>query len=393
MKQKPKKIVVCLDVRHRASQEVIAGILRFAATRPEWILQMRGNHPSNDGFAIDDDWRPDGMIIDSSWTTREGKRLIAAPSLRGIIFTSTIPPNDCQVPHEVLTTDDRALAVSAMKLFLRHGLSNFAFVGAGREERWSVARRRFFENALKDAGYPLAVYRPVRSSSRKWKAEFAALSGWIAKLPKPCGILAAHDQRAKHVLDVCRLTGIKVPEQVQVMGIDDEEYICEQTVPSLSSVIPDFERGGFAAAEALNSMLAGRQLKTHRLKIPLQGITERLSTTDISGSGTRVSRAQDFIRLNATRHITVAMVAKASGGSVRLLEKNFKKVVGHGVCKEIQLQRLELVKKMLRETSRPVSAVAEKCGFKNEIYLMNLFRKKYGITMSEFRRGVSPATG
>ncbi len=386
MSQEPLRIVVSLDVRHRASQDVIAGVLRFAATHPEWDLQMRGNHPSNDGFAVDSEWSPDGLIIDSTWTTREGLRLISSPSLRGIIFASTIPPRSCRVPYEVLTTDDRALSVSAMKLFVRHGLSNFAFVGSGGDERWSMARKRFFDAALKDAGHTLDVYSPPRRKRRGWKAEFAALSEWIEKLPKPCGILAAHDQRAKHILDVCRLTDVKVPELVQVLGIDDESYICEQTVPALSSVAPDFERGGYAAAEALNAMLTDRPPNLHRLKVPVKGITERLSTTDISGSGTRVMRAQDFIRRNAHERITVGMVVRAAGGSERLLEKNFKKVVGHSICQEIQQRRLESVRKLLSETAQPIDAIAEKCGFRNGIYLKNLFKKKFGMTMSDFRQ-------
>ena len=123
MRQTPLRIVACLDVRHRASQDVIAGVLRFAAAHPEWDIQMRGNHPANDGFAVDADWSPDGLIIDSSWKTRMGSHLLSSPSLKGIIFVSTLPPSTCQIPHEVLSTDDRTLAETATRLFIKHGFT------------------------------------------------------------------------------------------------------------------------------------------------------------------------------------------------------------------------------------------------------------------------------
>ena len=113
MAKRTYRVVVNLDVRHQAAREVIAGVLRFAAKHPEWDVQMRGNHPSNDGFMLDPKWTPDGLIIDSAWQSRDGGKLLATPSLRGVIFTSTLPPTNFRVPHESVATDDRALAVAA----------------------------------------------------------------------------------------------------------------------------------------------------------------------------------------------------------------------------------------------------------------------------------------
>lgn len=385
MAKRTYRVVVDLDVRHQAAREVIAGILRFAAKHPEWDLQMRGNHPSNDGFTLDPNWKPDGLIIDDAWRTHEGARLLAIPSLRGVIFTSTLPPTSFRIPHESVATDDRALAVAAAKLFWQHGLTNFAFIGTRGNERWCEARKRFFRAALKDAGFGLSVYKSPRSARKDWSQERKAMTEWIRSLPKPCGIWAAYDQRAMHVLDVCRKNGISVPEQVQVLGVDDESYICEQTTPTLSSLAPDFESGGHAAAEALHAILTGRKPQERKLKIGIRGIMDRLSTTDLSGSGNRVSRALDLIRRKANEGITVAAVIKAVGGSERLLEKNFSEVVGHSICREIQNVRLEKVKELLQKTSLPIDAIAERCSFRNGNYLKNLFAKRFGQTMSAFR--------
>ena len=385
MAKRTYRVIVNLDVRHQAAREVIAGILRFAAKHPEWDVQMRGNHPSNDGFTLDPNWKPDGLIIDDAWKSHEGKKMLAIPSLRGVIFTSTLPPTSFRIPHESVATDDRALAVAAAKLFRQHGLTNFAFIGARGDERWCEARKRFFRAALKDAGFGLSVYKSPRSARKDWFEERKAMAEWIKALPKPCGIWAAYDQRAMHVLDICRKTGVSVPEQVQVLGVDDESYICEQTTPTLSSLAPDFESGGNAAAEALRSILSGRKPQKRKLKIGIRGVVERLSTTDLSGSGNRVSRALDLIRRKATEGLTVSAVVKAIGGSERLLEKNFTEVLGHSICREIQDARLNKVKELLEKTDLPIDMIAGRCAFGNGNYLKNLFLKRFRQTMSAFR--------
>ena len=385
MAKRTYRVIVNLDVRHQAAREVISGILQFAVRHPEWEMQMRGNHPSNDGFALDPKWTPDGMIIDRAWQTDEGRELLASSTLRGVIFASVLPPADFHTTHKTVMTDDRALAVTAMKLFRQHGLRNFAFIGTRGNERWCEARKRFFRAALKDAGFGLSVYASPQAAKTDLSAEHKAMTDWITALPKPCGIWAAYDQRAMHVLDICRKTGIRVPEQVQVLGVDDESYICEQTIPTLSSIAPDFKAGGYAAAEALHALLSGRKPQERKLTIGIRGVVERLSTTDLSGSGSRVSRALDFIRRKADEGITVAAVVMAIGGSERLLEKNFSEVFGLSICREIQNVRLEKVKELLKKSSLPIDAIAERCAFRNGNYLKNLFLKRFGTTMSAFR--------
>ena len=154
------------------------------------------------------------------------------------------------------------LATEAAALFRRKGLSHFAFVGSPGAERWSEARRRFFRAALKDMGFNLNVFAPA-PGIRSWRTRGNELAKWLVSLPKPCGVWAAFDQRAKHVLDACHLAGLNVPSQIQVLGVDNETYICEQTVPSLSSLMPDFENGGFLAEmtdeerESLHFVLMG----------------------------------------------------------------------------------------------------------------------------------------
>ena len=388
------KVLVQLDVRYHAARRMVAGVLRFAAAHGEWDVHMRSNHPDNDGFTLDPGWRPDGLITDGSWNKSRCALFkgLASPDsgasrhLRGIVFTNCIPPQSCRIPHATVRTDERAIAVTAAELFRHHGFSHFAVVGPRVASRWSNARLKFFKAALKSAGCEKPfVYKSPKSANCGWSKEIAALADFIRSLPLPCGIWAAYDQRAKHVLDICRQIGFDVPKQIQVLGVDNESYICEQTTPPLSSVTPDFETGGFLAAETLHALMLGEKDVPHTIKLPLLGVTERMSTMDFSRAGSRTNQARAYIRKHITEGISVSSVVKAVGGSARLLEKNFQKILGHSVCREIQDQRLEHVKKCLKNSSLPIGILAERCGFRNGNYLKNLFRKRFGMSMSEWR--------
>ena len=385
MADKTCRIIVSLETCE-ASRKVLAGMLRYASSRPEWDVQLCGSNTADVGFLLDSGWRPDGLVIDGGWRSGAGRRLLTQRSVRGALFVSTAPPRSFAAPCATLSTDDAAIAREAARLFRRRGLVHFAFIGSRDGERWSEERRIGFCAALAEMGQPPASFAPPPPPQRGWAATFAAVSRWIRALPKPCGVLVANDHRARLVLEVCRRTGVSVPEQVQVLGVDDEAYICEHTIPSLSSIAPDFVGGGYAAAKLLHGILAGRRPRIGAgVRIGVAGIIERMSTTDMTASGSRVTRACDYIRRRACDGISVQAVVRAVGGSERLLEKNFRTVLGRSICREIQDRRLAEVRRLLKETTLPVGAIAERCGFRNGNYLKNLFRKRFGRSMAAWR--------
>ena len=299
------------------------------------------------------------------------------------------PPRGWRRPCALLLTDERTLAAEAAKLFRRNGLSHFAFVGSPTSGRWSEARQRFFRAALRDMGMDLDVF--AAGSATSWLEQERALAAWLKSLPKPCGVWAAFDQRAKHVLDACRLAGISVPSQIQVLGVDNDTPICEQTVPSLSSLMPDFESGGFAAASFLDGILRGGRGQPHgsggrtTLYFAFKGVVERLSTADDNGTARRISAAREFIRQHATSGIDVPHVASSLGISVRLLQRDYRAVTGRTVLREIQEEKLAHVKKMLRKTTTPIDGIGRFCGFKSPAHLKTLFKARFGMTMSAYR--------
>lgn len=273
----------------------------------------------------------------------------------------------------------------AAKLFLSHGLTNFAFVGSPRPDIWSEERFSHFCAEIKRCGFSVLNYKSKIGKGSDWAEEIVRMGDWLKELPKPCGVFAAFDQRARHVIDVCRQRNINIPKEIQVVGVDNESSLCELTVPSLSSVAPDFEAAGFAAAKELGRLMHGGRPTTRTISIKSATVVERLSTTDLTRSGDRVNRAMDFIRTHCQERIGVPQTARAVGGSIRLLEKDFKAVLGKSICTVIQDSRLQQVAKTLHASSTPLSDIARQSGFASETYLKNLFRKKYGMTMSEYR--------
>ena len=173
------------------------------------------------------------------------------------------------------------------------------------------------------------------------------------------------------------------------MGVDNDEMICENTSPTLTSIQPDFKGGGYLAAQLLDEMLTnGLPKKTVMRTYGIKTLVERASTQDLKGGGRLVTQAMEFIRLNFSQRIDVADVAEALKVSRRTLEKRFTEVRGEGVADALRRTRLDCVRNLLRETEKPVDEIAYECGFISAKHLMTLFKRTHGMTMGEWRRTV-----
>lgn len=382
-----RRIAACLDLRHEAARRFISGIIHYASRHANWSVQICGNYPSDDLFAKAAFWEPEGVIIDSLCHMPEHADILRCPSVEAIAFVNTdIPPRIRQQYVQVLT-DDKAIVNAAFDLFRRHGLENFAFVSASDNHVWNNTRLQMFKRRVQRDGRDLHIYLPdIAAPTYDWESEQNRLTKWLLQLPKPCGILAVYDQRAKHVLDACRKVQIKVPEQIQVLGIDNELYMCEQTMPPLSSVALDMSDAGFKAAQALARLLDNRGSRSRVIRVKSLSIIERESTSDLNREGARVQCALRFIQTHHTQAITVSDVAREVGGGVRLLEKNFKTVLSSSVRHCILEARLSKVKDLLSNTTVPIDSIAHQCGFGTNGSLKALFKKRFQVSMRDYRK-------
>ena len=382
----PIRILANLFAAQKASREMTGGVFRFAALHPEVEVKIYGLGAPQQEIGELRDWRPEGVIISTDDAAKI--RRIERVGCRAAVFVNVEPPEKTQLHCGSVFCDGAAVAAAAVELFTRKRLRHTAYVGTRGGDAWSADRESAMRKSAAGAGCSFDSFAPDGGRRRNLARETAELAAWIAALPKPCGIFAANDLRAKDVIEVCRAQSIGIPLQVMVLGADDEEFICRQVQPTLSSIVPDFEKGGFLAAEMLVDLLKGRQRRAERRLFGVRGIVERISTSDPNEAGRMVGRAQEFIRENAmTAGLTVGDVAKASGASIRLLQKNFRAVTGVTVSETIQNARLRRVCSLLSETSTPIGRIAELCGFGDDAHLKKLFRRRFRCTMRDWRNG------
>jgi LacI family transcriptional regulator len=380
--QKIPHVLVALPTEVKANHDKLQGILRYAKLNGPWDVQFMGLHPVYPQLGELENWQPDGVIQDvnvkEAVAWRKRKRI-------PVVQMDGPPPQTRSVSW--VNHDSRTIAETVAAFFLQRKFRYFAYVDTVPQAAWSRERLEAFTNRLRTAGYGCAVYTPPSpTESDDWGLEQPRLRAWLEALPKPCGLMVAMDLRAKQVLDTCLAATIRVPEEIAVIGVDNDETICENTRPSLSSVLPDFEGGGYLAAELLDSLMREGSRKAVRFTYGVKRIVHRLSSLDIRVSSPLAATALEFIRLNACAGITVTDVARRLNVSRRFAEIHFREARGHSILEEIQRQRLDRVRALLRETDLPIGEIGARCGYGTETYLKALFKTRFGTTMRDYRK-------
>jgi len=376
------QVLVELPSSLKAYRDKLQGVLHYSHLNGPWDLQLllEGN-PDMTPPESYKKWRPDGRIIGrQDWTPLAREMNSKTP-----IITLDVPGN-VGAHASTVNHDSEAIAESIADYYLQQRFEHFAFIGSETGPYWSLIRAKAFEKVVRSNGYSCSIYpQSPTLTSRDWSFEEKRMKQWLLELPKPCGIMAAFDLKAMQVLDCCLKCNIKVPEEVAVIGVDNDETICENTTPTLSSVLPDFVGGGYLAAELLDRQMRSTRRPPVKLTYGIKRIVHRQSSLHISNPNWIALKAKEFIRLNACMDISVDDVAKHLSISRRLAELRFREACGYTILTEIQNQRLERVCSLLRETHLPIGIIGERCGYTVETYLKVLFKKRFGMTMREYR--------
>ena len=381
-RKKGLTIFVAENISIKAARDIISGVMRYAASNHRWNVVVHGGHPM-ERSSVRTSCRPDGII--TGYSPEDPENPVPLRIRRDIptVFTCTPAQPGMKAPCTSINADDKAIGEAAARCLAKSNIKNFAFIGWQKDAEWQRLRLAGFSDTLRKAGHACRCSH-MANMSGSWTKERDSILRWIESIPTPCGIFASYDYWARLVLDICREAGIKVPAQVQVLGVDNETYFCEYTVPTLSSISPDFEEGGFLAAQALDALIDGRPPpRTNRFGIA--EVVERASTSDNSGAGNRVARARDIIRSELKSAISVAAIARKVGCSTRLLEKDFKAVLGKSVVREICDIRMTRATSLLKHTAKDEESIARACGYGSLGTLRNAFRARFKTTMREWR--------
>ena len=287
--------------------------------------------------------------------------------------------------HEV-RPDSRAAGRLAAEHLLDRGLRSFAFVGLSSEVPWSAERGQGFTERLAAAKLPYAEFPlPRRVADREWGREQAILAAWLATLPRPLGLLACDDDRARQVCEACHGADLAVPDDVAIVGVDNDDLLCELADPPLTSVALDSETAGWEAAALLDRLMRGERLPPQRILVAPTGVIVRRSSDVRVTDDPAVRLAVRFITDKAALPIRVADVVAAAGAKRRSLELRFQTALGRSIVAEIQRARLDRARRLLTESDLSVERIAAASGFSSSGYLIRLFKREMGLAPGAFR--------
>lgn len=380
-----RRVALLVETSRSYGRGLLRGIGSYVRMHQRWSVfhQERSLRDGPPPWLAD--WKGDGIIarLENRQLVRAVRRLnLPTVDLRGRYALPGIP---------VLDTDERSVAHLAAEHLLERGFRHFAFCGFNGAV-YSERRLKYFADYMAERGLDLNVHLIGRSSPEVWKQEVQglihqeSLANWLRHLPKPAGVFTCNDVCGQQVLNACRDIGIKVPEEVAVVGVDNDVILCELCDPPLTSVVPDTEKIGFEAAALLESMMDGQQPEFRKRLIHPLGLKTRRSTDVLAITDRVVTVAVRFIREHAADGINVQDSAREAGVSRSTLERRFKKVLGRTPKEELTRVRLERVKRLLRETELPLSEVARMTGFQSPEYLHVVFRRTMDQTPGQYRR-------
>ena len=292
-----------------------------------------------------------------------------------------------------VATDNHALIKLAYEHLIEAGLTRFACFSlpVAQANRWAQEREQAFRRLMHRDGLPVEVYRGLGTSAPLWDSAVEQQIAWLQALPKPIGIIAVTDARARQLLQACLTAGIAVPEQVALIGIDNDPLTRTLTRVPLSSVIQGTETMGRTAAVLLHQMLHGKPCTGTQILVPPDAINVQASSLHQPLGNPYVMQALLFIRQYACQGIKTAQVAAYVGVSRSSLEAHFRKVRGCSVHDEILRFKLAAAAKGLESQGLAIADIAQQCGFKSAQYLHTVFRREFGCTPREYQQG-TPAS-
>ena len=291
-------------------------------------------------------------------------------------------------PHfPYVATDNAALVEMALSHLQEKGLSQFAFYGlqVNTHKHWSIERRDAFVELMEKNHYPIYLYEGVQVHAQNWLEEQQKLIVWLKSLPSHTGIIAVTDARARHLLQACEYSKIAVPEELCVIGIDNEELIQYLSRVSLSSVEQGAREIGYQAAKLLHKLLNGQKAPSTPILIPPITVHTRNSTDYRSLSDPLVIQAMHYIRHRACHGIKVEQVLDHLEISRSNLEQRFKNEMDRTIHQVIHEEKIARAKNLLEQTDISIQEIADICGYPSVQYFYSVFKKEFEMTPKEFR--------
>ena len=378
-----KRVWVNLELLFSSQRDILFGISGYAKRNAFWNIVIANGERDQDPSSLPKSERPDGII-----TTQPLAPALADSKIPLVVVGARdawLGRRTCNLAF--VRNDDRKIGLAAAKKFLSSRLfASFGFVGSYVRNYCSILREEGFRAGL-GANRDIRSY-PQNELDDGSPADIAALGRWLESLPKPAAVMAVHDLRATHVISAANDRGIAIPQELSIIGVDNDELLCEFANPPLTSIAPDHIHEGELAAEVLHSLLNGKTVSksssTH--KACRFEIVERDTTSSATPSENLAKEAMAFIRQNFKSGIRAEDVIRSvPGRSRRLVDARFREMYGCSLHEAILRIRYAELKRRLVRSKAPIGELMESCGFSDLSNAKRLFKSRFGMSMREWR--------
>lgn len=364
-----------------SGREILRGISRYVQEHGPWAIYHEPRSLEAAAPAWLKTWRGDGIIVRLQHRhVAEAVQQTGLPAVDvlGVANTNSIP---------LVHVDNATIGRTAAEHLLERGLREFGFCGFA-EMNWAQQRRTAFEQTIAAAGCTCRFFRlPLHTrSDSSWESQQERLAAWIHRLPKPVGIMACYDPVGQKILEACRRAQVAVPEQAAVVGVDNDETVCEVCNPPLSSVIANHAQVGYEAAALLDSLMRGGRAPKRPRWVDPAGVAVRHSSDILAIDDEDVVAALTLIHEKACEGLSVREVVAHVSISHSTLKERFRRILGRTIRDEMIRTQLKQAQHLLSSTDLPLRTVALKTGFRHQEYMGAVFQSRLGKTPGQFRK-------
>jgi LacI family transcriptional regulator len=379
------QVALFVETALGSGRQILKGISRYVHEHGDWtVFHCTGPLGALDLRALEN-WTGDGII--ARIHNREVWELLKSKQVPVVDVLGNCPDSN----YPIAMCDNSAIAKLARDHFATKGLTRTAVIGL-EGERWSLEREQaFVDFAVEDGDLDVPIYHLDHASKQQipWTQYLGNLGTWLRAIPKPIGLFVCSDQFAPDLFAACDLCGLRIPEDVAMLGVDDDIAFCEVVRPSLSSVNPNHAEIGYQAARMLDVLMGGDSVSSELSRITPLGIEVRQSTDVFAVNDDSLKRAMVAIKEGATTGISVDEIATRCGLSRSVLQRRFKRELGRSVHDIIISVRINRAKELLTMTQLSLTDVAQKAGFNHQEYLGMVFKKYTGFSPARFRKQFS----
>jgi LacI family transcriptional regulator, galactose operon repressor len=376
--KKGRRIVLMIEPLGEYVQGLLRGVVRYSHDKGPWTFYREpGKHEGT--LPQLEPSKADGIIAKIPNTPQARKKIPENIPAISVGYRKPIPG----IPQ--IFGNSEAIGIMAAQYYLSKGFEHFGFCGFD-EMHWSRERELSFKNTIEQAGFDCLPYENLKKSKRKlWQLEQQDIAKWLKALPKPVAILTCNDDRGQHVLSACKLAKLLVPDQVAVLGVDNDNFACGLSYIPLSSIALGTEKAGYAAAELLANLISKKTVFETTVMVNPTHVVTRQSTDILAVDDEVLAAAVKFIYKYADKETSVDDVVEHVGVSRRTLERSFRKKLNRSVYGEIRRIRVNRIIEMLLGTDLSITQIGLAMGFKDITHTGRYFKEETGLSPLVYR--------